>query len=52
MLVVVGDGHHRFCNFDLGSSDIDRECRKVVVFSFERFLLCLKVGEGRVMVES
>ena len=32
-VVVVGDGHHRFCNFDLWSSDMDGECRKVVVFS-------------------
>ena len=32
-VVVVGDGHHRFYNFDLRSSDMDGECRKVVVFS-------------------
>ena len=32
-VVVVGDGHHRFCNFNLESSDIDEEFKKVVVFS-------------------
>lgn len=49
---VVGDGHHRFHNFDLRSSDMDGECRTVVGFSHLKgfYLICSKVGKERVMM--
>ena len=47
MLVAVGHGHHRFCNFDLGSGDMDGECRKVVVFShLKGFYYVQRWGKG------